>query len=58
MPDYKKMYLRLFRAVESAIALLIEAQRVCEELYMEADDEEEDAAAQARSAVSDGSGQG
>ena len=30
MPDYKKRYLRMFRASEDAINLLIEAQRECE----------------------------
>ena len=35
MPDYKKMYLRLFRASEEAINLLIEAQRECEEMPLE-----------------------
>lgn len=34
MPDYKKMYLTLFRATEQAISTLIEAQRACEELYI------------------------
>ncbi|MGO5094913.1 hypothetical protein ACTQ34_03665 [Agathobaculum sp. LCP25S3_E8] len=34
MPDYKKMYLTLFRATEQAINTLIEAQRACEELYV------------------------
>lgn len=34
MPDYKKMYLTLFRATEQAISTLIEAQRTCEELYI------------------------
>lgn len=34
MPDYKKMYLTLFRATEQAINTLIEAQRACEELYI------------------------
>ena len=34
MPDYKKMYLTLFRATEQAINTLIEAQRTCEELYI------------------------
>lgn len=34
MPDYKKMYLTLFRATEQAINALIEAQRECEELYI------------------------
>ena len=35
MPDYKKMYLRLFSASEEAINLLIEAQRECEEMLLE-----------------------
>ena len=34
MPDYKKMYLTLFRATEQAISTLIEAQRTGEELYI------------------------
>ena len=34
MPDYKEMYLTLFRASEEAINLLIAAQRTCEELYI------------------------
>ena len=34
MPDYKEMYLTLFRASEEAINLLIAAQRICEELYI------------------------
>lgn len=34
MPDYKQMYLTLFRATEQAINTLIEAQRACEELYI------------------------
>lgn len=34
MPDYKEMYLTLFRATEKAINTLIEAQRTCEELYI------------------------
>ncbi len=36
MPDYKEMYLKLFRATEAAISSLIEAQRECEELYINA----------------------
>ena len=31
MPDYKGMYLTMLRASESAIDLLIKAQRACEE---------------------------
>ena len=38
MPDYKKLYLRLFNAVTDAIEILTEAQQVCEELYI-SDDE-------------------
>lgn len=36
MPDYREMYLTLFRATEQAIHTLIEAQRACEELYLKA----------------------
>ena len=41
MADYQKMYLHLFHAVEDAIQLLIEAQRACEELYMNGEKEAE-----------------
>jgi hypothetical protein len=34
MPDYKEMYLKMFRASEEAVNLLIAAQRECEELYI------------------------
>ena len=34
MPDYKEMYLKLFRAAEEAIDILIAAQRDCEEMYI------------------------
>lgn len=34
MPDYKEMYLRLFRATEKAVQVLIAAQQECEELYL------------------------
>ena len=34
MPDYKEMYLKMFRASEQAINILIKAQRECEELYI------------------------
>ena len=34
MPDYKKMYLKLFYASERAVNTLIQAQRECEELYI------------------------
>ena len=35
MADYKEMYYTLFRATEKAINGLIEAQRKCEEIYLE-----------------------
>lgn len=38
MTDYQEMYLKLFRASEKAINILIEAQRECEEMYMSSDD--------------------
>ena len=49
MPDYKKMYLTMVNAAEDAIRLLpegaarellIEAQRRCEEIYVETAEEE------------------
>lgn len=43
MPDYKELYLKLFRATEAAIDLLIAAQRECEELYLSAPEEAEEA---------------
>lgn len=36
MPDYKEMYLKLFRASEEAVNVLIAAQQECEELYISA----------------------
>lgn len=36
MPDYKKMYLTMVDAAERAMAVLIEAEQVCEELYVSA----------------------
>ena len=36
MTDYKEMYLKLFRATEKAVNCLIEAQRECEEMYINA----------------------
>ena len=42
MPDYKEMYLIMVRAAEKAQDILIEAQRQCEELYVEADDEDQE----------------
>ena len=40
MPDYKEMYLKLFRATESAATTWIEAQRKCEEMYLSAENTE------------------
>ena len=37
MPDYKEMYLTLMRETEKAIRTLTEAQRACEELYLQDD---------------------
>lgn len=34
MPDYKEMYLKLLRATEDAINILVEAQQACEDLYI------------------------
>ena len=52
MPDYKEMYLIMMRAAEQAQNVLIEAQRKCEELYVEADDQEERPAPGAGSSTS------
>ena len=38
MPDYKEMYLVLFRASEKAVNDLIAAQRRCEELCLSSDE--------------------
>lgn len=35
MPEYKEMYLKIFRASEEAINILIAAQRECEEYYID-----------------------
>lgn len=40
MPDYKKMYLELFSAVEDAIEILVQAQQRAEETYIETDEDE------------------
>lgn len=34
MPDYKEIYLKLFRASEKAVNLLIAAQQEYEEIYL------------------------
>ena len=35
MPDYKKLYMKLFAASENAIEILIAAQRECEEMILQ-----------------------
>lgn len=39
MPDYKELYLTLFRANEKAINDLIAVQQKCEEMYLAYEDE-------------------
>ena len=34
MPNYKEMYLKMARASEQAIRILIKAQQECEEMYL------------------------
>ena len=41
MVDYKELYLKMMRAAEKALSILIEAQRECEELYLMMTEEEE-----------------
>ncbi len=40
MADYKEMYLKMMRAAETAMAVLIEAQRECEEMYLNSPEQE------------------
>lgn len=39
VPDDQDMYLKMVRASEEAIQILIAAQRECEELYLEQEEE-------------------
>ena len=39
MPDYKEMYLHLMRETEKAIDILVQAQRECEQKYVESEEE-------------------
>ena len=39
--DYKELYLKLMNRTENAIRILIQAQQECEELYVNASDEDE-----------------
>lgn len=41
MPDYKEMYLIMVRAAEQAQNILTEAQQKCEEMYLDAQDDED-----------------
>lgn len=40
MPNYKEMYLRIFRGIEQAKNIQIEAQQHCEEMYINAPESE------------------
>lgn len=40
MPDYKEMYLKMFRAFEQALDILIAAQQECEEHYISSSEPE------------------
>ena len=39
MPDYKEMYLKMVRATEQAMNILIKMQQECEEMYLCAEEE-------------------
>ena len=39
--DYKELYLKMVRASEEAMRILIKAQQECEELYLQAEDEDQ-----------------
>ena len=41
MSDYKEMYLTMMRATEREINILIEAQRKCEDIYINASSPED-----------------
>lgn len=38
--DYKEMYLKMMRASEEAIRILIQAQQECEEMYVSGEEPE------------------
>ena len=38
--DYKEMYLKMVRATEEAMNILIRAQRECEEIYLDEGEKE------------------
>lgn len=40
MPDYKKIYLTMAQETEKAINILIDAQRKCEQMYIDSPETE------------------
>ena len=38
--DHKEMYLKMVRATEAAMNILIRAQRECEEIYLDEEEKE------------------
>jgi len=40
MADYKEMYLKMMRASEEAMRILIQAQQECEEMYLATEEDE------------------
>ena len=40
MADYKEMYETMVRASEKALNIILDAQRKCEEMYLAAEEEE------------------
>ena len=40
MENYKEMYLKMMRASEEAIRILVQAQQECEEMYLSAESDE------------------
>ena len=44
LPDYKEMYSIMYRAIDDAIQILIEAQEECEELFFASYGQEEEEA--------------
>lgn len=39
MPDYKELYLTMMRETEKAIRILVEAQKNCEERYLQSEED-------------------
>ena len=50
-PDYKEMYLKMVRASEDAINILIEAQKECEEMYISASEDASERLVDSRDAL-------